>query len=126
MRQAVTRAKRNQAARSAVRTYVKNASAAVSGGSEGALEVVRLAVRALDKAAQKGIIHRNAAARRKSRLMTRLHQLSIAEPGAEQAVADKKPAKAVAKKTTGAKAAVAEKKPAAKKAPAKKPAAKKD
>ena len=124
MRQAVTRAKRNQAARSAVRTYVKNASAAVSGGSEGALEVVRLAVRALDKAAQKGIIHRNAAARRKSRLMTRLHQLSIAEPGAEQVVADKKPAKAVAKKTTGAKAAVAEKKPAAKKAPAKKPAAK--
>jgi small subunit ribosomal protein S20 len=127
MRQAVTRAKRNQAARSAVRTFVKNASAAVTGGSEGALEVVRLAVRALDKAAQKGIIHRNAAARRKSRLMTRLHQLSLAEPGAEQVVADKKPAKAaVAKKAPAAKAAVAEKKPAAKKPVARKPAAKKD
>jgi small subunit ribosomal protein S20 len=124
MRQAVTRAKRNQSARSAVRTFVKSASAAVTGGSESALEVVRLAVRALDKAAQKGIIHRNAAARRKSRLMTRLHLLSIAEP-VEQVVADKKPAKAApAKKAPAAKAATAEKKPAAKKPAAKKPAAK--
>ena len=87
MRQAVRRAARNQSARSAVRTYVKKATEAVSAGGDDAAEVVRSAVRALDKAAQKGIVHPNAAARRKSRLMTRLHQLSIArtETAAEEA-----------------------------------------
>jgi small subunit ribosomal protein S20 len=78
MRQAERRAMRNQAARSSVRTYVKKASDAVRAATADAAEVVRQAVRALDKAAQKGIVHRNAAARRKSRLMTRLHQISAA------------------------------------------------
>ena len=91
MRQAERRAIRNRAARSAVRTFVKNASTAIVQRGDSALEVVRQAVRALDKAAQKGIIHRNAAARRKSRLMARLHQLSLAEPAAA-AAPDKKPA----------------------------------
>src|SRR3989442_2012058 len=74
MRQAERRAVRNQAARSAVRTFVKKAAEAVSATAQDAWKVVRDAVRALDKAAQKGIVHRNAAARRKSRLMSRLHQ----------------------------------------------------
>ena len=78
MRQAERRAARNQAARSAVRTYVKKAADAVAGGADEAAAFVREAVRALDKAAQKGIVHRNAAARRKSRLMARLHRLSVA------------------------------------------------
>jgi small subunit ribosomal protein S20 len=120
MRQAVRRASRNQSARSAVRTSVKNASTAVVSGGEGALEVVRQAVSALDKAAQKGIIHRNAAARRKSRLMARLHQLSLAEPASATAAPEKKTASK--KPATAAKAATAEKKPAARKPAAKKPA----
>src|SRR5216683_6701999 len=82
MRQAASRAIRNKSARSAVRTYVKKATTAVAGGVEDAAEVVRQAVRALDKAAQKGIVHRNAASRRKSRLMSRLHALSVAPPPA--------------------------------------------
>jgi small subunit ribosomal protein S20 len=90
MRQAERREARNRSARSSVRTYVKNATEAVAAGSASdATESVRLAVRALDKAAQKGIVHRNAAARRKSRLMSRLHQLSVAP--AQQAEAPKAP-----------------------------------
>ena len=78
MRQAERRATRNRAARSSVRTYVKNAADAVATTAGDAVELVRAAVRALDKAANKGIVHRNAAARRKSRLMSRLHKLSVA------------------------------------------------
>src|SRR6266567_5031279 len=132
MRQAVRRAARNQSARAAVRTYVKKATEAVAGTSAEAADIVRQAVRALDKAAQKGIVHPNAAARRKSRLMSRLHQLSLGPSEAPTKAAAKpepKPAKASAtkapaKRTTSAAKPAAEKKPAAATA-AKKPAARK-
>jgi small subunit ribosomal protein S20 len=45
-----------------------------TGQIEEAEAVALLAVRSLDKAAQKGIIHKNRAARSKSRLMKRLNQ----------------------------------------------------
>ncbi len=77
-RQTVRRTLRNRSTRSAVKTFLKKATAAVSDRDAAAVEAVRLAVRALDKAAQKGIIHRNNAARHKSRLMSRLHALSVA------------------------------------------------
>lgn len=112
MRQAGRRALRNRAARSSVRTYVKNAVEAVATTATDAAEVVRQAVRALDKAAQKGIVHRNAAARHKSRLMTRLHRLSTAPAAAEPE------AKAPARRATAARAASGTKKPAARKATA--------
>jgi small subunit ribosomal protein S20 len=79
MRQTERRTAQNRAARSAVRTYVKKASLAVtepSGDGASAAEIVRQAVKALDKAAKRGIIHPNAAARRKSRLMSRMHALT--------------------------------------------------
>ena len=78
MRQTERRTAQNRAARSAVRTFVKKASVAVTDGSDGtsAGEIVRQAVKALDKAAKRGIIHPNAAARRKSRLMSRVHALT--------------------------------------------------
>jgi small subunit ribosomal protein S20 len=79
MRQGVSRAIRNQSARASVRTYFKKATEAVTTTVQDASEAVRIAVSALDRAAQKGIVHPNAAARRKSRLMSRLHQLSLAE-----------------------------------------------
>jgi small subunit ribosomal protein S20 len=130
MRQAVTRAIRNKSARSAVRTYVKKATTAVAANVEDAGAVVREAVRALDKAVQKGIVHRNAAARRKSRLMGRLHQLSLGP--SEAPAAEPKPAKAAAKApakrtASAAKSTTADKKPAspgAKKPGARKPATK--
>jgi small subunit ribosomal protein S20 len=79
-RQNERRAARNRSTRSAVRTYFKKATAAVSGADETAAAAVRQAVRALDKAARKGIIHPNAASRRKSKLMSRLHALTVAPP----------------------------------------------
>jgi small subunit ribosomal protein S20 len=61
------RAERNKAVRSELKTRTKNALRAV--GTEDAAASAQLAQRRLDKAAAKGIIHKNQAARRKSRLM---------------------------------------------------------
>jgi small subunit ribosomal protein S20 len=63
---------RNKAVRSELRTRTKKAVDAVANGAEGADDAVRLAVKRIDKSATKGVIHKNQAARRKSRLMKRL------------------------------------------------------
>ena len=69
------KAEHNQIARSAARTYVKKARRLIAEGNlDEAQAVVHSAVIALDKAAQKGVIHRNNAARRKSRLVKLLNQ----------------------------------------------------
>jgi small subunit ribosomal protein S20 len=66
---------RNRQFRTQARTYVKRARAQIEAGElEEAEKSVAEAIRALDKAAEKGIIHRNNAARRKSRLMLHLNQ----------------------------------------------------
>jgi small subunit ribosomal protein S20 len=123
MRQAERRAARNQAARSAVRTYVKKANEAVSGTAvDNAAEVVRVAVSALDKAARKGIVHRNAAARRKSRLMARLHQLSLAP---ETPVVEEEATTGRGRRGAAARGATGDKKPAARKAAPKRTTSKK-
>ncbi len=62
------RAVRNQAARSKARSAVKDARAAIASG-EDVSKNVNAAASALDTAAEKGIIHKRNAARRKSRLM---------------------------------------------------------
>ncbi len=59
---------RNKAVRSEVKTRVKHAEAAIAEGAENADELFRAAVKSIDKAATKGVFHKNAAARRKSRL----------------------------------------------------------
>ena len=64
-------AERNKAIKSELRTRVK--SAVKSAGAEDGDEAVRIAVKRLDMAAAKGIIHPNQAARRKSRLMKRIN-----------------------------------------------------
>ena len=58
----------NSQAKSAMRTTVKKAEVALATGAENAQELVVAASKALDKAASKGLIHKNAAARKKSRL----------------------------------------------------------
>ena len=63
------RRERNKSVRSELRTRTKTALTAIETGAEDAAERVQLAVRRIDKAAAKGIIHPNQAARRKSRLM---------------------------------------------------------
>ena len=60
-------AERNRAMKSELKTRVKTARATL--GTEANAEDVRLAVKRIDMAAAKGIIHKNTAARRKSRLM---------------------------------------------------------
>ena len=65
------RASRNKAVRSELKTRVKTAERTI-GGDENT-EAVRLAVKRIDMAAAKGIIHPNAAARKKSRLMKKVN-----------------------------------------------------
>lgn len=65
----------NQAFRSRARTMIKKARLAIlAGRAEEAREAIRQAYSALDKAAEKGIIHKNNAARRKARLMRLFNQ----------------------------------------------------
>ena len=64
------RAERNKAIKSELKTRVR--SATVTVGDESNDEAIRLAVKRLDMAAAKGVIHANQAARRKSRLMKKV------------------------------------------------------
>ena len=61
---------RNKGVRSELKTRTKAAQAAIENG-DGADEQVRIAQKRIDKAGTKGVIHKNAAARRTSRLMKR-------------------------------------------------------
>ncbi len=72
-RQNEVRRVRNKAVRSELRTRTRSALAAGEAGAENAADALRLAVKRLDMAASKGVIHKNAAARRKSRLMRRFN-----------------------------------------------------
>ncbi|NOZ29285.1 MAG: 30S ribosomal protein S20 [Chloroflexi bacterium] len=66
---------RNRIIRGRARTFEKRTRRAIEAGDlEAAQEYVRLAISALDKAAEKGVIHRNNAARHKSRLMKALNR----------------------------------------------------
>ena len=66
------RQERNKAVRSELKTRVKSADRAATQGAEDTDEQLRRAVKALDMAAAKGIIHKNQAANRKSKLMKRV------------------------------------------------------
>jgi len=67
---------RNKAVRSELKTRVKNAEAAIAGDAESAGESIVVAQKRLDKAGAKGVIHKNQAARRTSRLMKRAAKAS--------------------------------------------------
>ena len=70
-RQTLKRQARNKSVRSELRTRTKRAIAAIESGAENSDEALRLAVKRIDKAAAKGVIHKNQAANRKPRLMKR-------------------------------------------------------
>lgn len=80
---------RNRAVRSVTKTQVTQAEKAIASNEpEPAQVAVVAAVSALDRAAKKGVIHRNTAARRKSRLMRKFNQATlsdISEPEAKDA-----------------------------------------
>lgn len=68
---------RNKAAKSEVKTRIKKAVASAEvTGTETTAEDLRVAVKRLDKAAARGIIHKNQAANRKSRLVKRINALT--------------------------------------------------
>ncbi len=66
---------RNRVFRGRTRTFVQKARLALDGADQAAsAAAVLTAIKELDKAAEKGVIHKNNAARRKSRLMKKLAQ----------------------------------------------------
>ncbi len=75
-RQNEKRRLRNRAVRSELRTREKAAIAAAGG--EGEAEALRQTIKRIDKAASAGVIHKNTAARKKSRLSARIKALSEA------------------------------------------------
>jgi small subunit ribosomal protein S20 len=84
VRTSAKRRLRNRAVNSQVKTSITKAEKFIfSGELEAAKEAVVVAISSLDKAAEKGIIHGNNAARRKARLTKKLNQAvaaSLAEP----------------------------------------------
>ena len=77
------RHERNKAVRSELKTRIKHADHAAVEGSDETDASVSRAVKALDMAAAKGIIHKNQAANRKSRLMKRLAKVTSAATPSE-------------------------------------------
>ena len=76
-RQNETRRRRNQSARSRFRTSLKKVVRAIRDGDrEAAAQAYRDAVPAIDRAAGRGLIHRNKAARHKKRLNARVRALA--------------------------------------------------
>ena len=98
------RALRNRAVRSEVKTKVVKARRSLSGTPVGESDRYALAldaVRALDRAAAKGVLHKNNAARRKGRLTRQMAKLAVAPPvaaskGGKKAAPAAAPAKAAA------------------------------
>ena len=72
-RQNERRRERNKAVRTELKSRVKVANAAAADGTDDASELVQTAQKRLNKAAASGIIHKNQAARRTSRMMKRAH-----------------------------------------------------
>jgi len=77
-RQNEKRRLRNKSVRAELRTRTKNAVTAAESGSEDSAEQLRLAVKRIDKAAARGVIHKNTAANHKSRLVRRVAALEAA------------------------------------------------
>jgi small subunit ribosomal protein S20 len=76
-RQRITRTTRNRAVASAVRTVVKRVRAAITAKDKAkAKQALALAVKALDKAATKGVVHTKAASRTISRLSAQVAKLA--------------------------------------------------
>ena len=64
----------NNAQKSAMRTAIKKFETAVAEGADNASELLKVAHKAIDAAATKGLIHKNKAARDKSRLALKLNK----------------------------------------------------
>lgn len=82
MRQEQKRRAHNRSVKSKVRTTITKARTAIASEAidfAASQEAVRAAISELDRAAKKGVIHKNNAARRKSRLMKQLNATNVSE-----------------------------------------------
>jgi small subunit ribosomal protein S20 len=124
---------RNRVYRGTARIAVKSARTAIDAGVPESKAALVSAISALDKAAEQGVLHKNNAARRKSRLMKAFAKMepvkveaesamgeSMAEPEPVKAAPRRRTAKVEPKAEEPAEAKAEAKKTAAKKAPAKK------
>ncbi len=76
LRRTARRTERNRAAKGKLRSSLKRVRAAVAANRpEGAAQAMAVATPIIDRAVSKGILHKNAAARQKSRLMRQLNRL---------------------------------------------------
>lgn len=101
---------RNLKVKRTMKSAIKALDKVVRSGKKSGGNEFSEAVSAIDTAAKKGIIHKNKAARQKSRLSAQMKKAGVSTTGTSKKTSGKKPAA---------------KKPAVKKPPAKKPAAKK-
>ena len=68
------KAANNKARNSALKTSIKKANAAIEANAENKDELVKAAVKKIDQAASKNLIHKNCAARKKSNLTSKLNK----------------------------------------------------
>jgi small subunit ribosomal protein S20 len=87
---------RNKSIKSAIKTIFKKAEDAIKGNSAEKDSIVKSAIKTIDTAARKGIVHKNSAARKKSRLMDKSNKVVAETPKPKK--------KTTAKKTTAKKA----------------------
>ena len=69
-----TKAAQNKSANSALKTAIKKDNAAIESGDANKAEAVKVAVKKLDQAAAKGLLHKNNAAHKKSQLVNKLNK----------------------------------------------------
>lgn len=69
-----TKAARNKALKSNLKTVVKTANAAIDTNAENKVEAVTVAIKRIDQACAKGLMHKNCAARKKSQLAVKLNK----------------------------------------------------
>ena len=69
-----TKAAANKSRKSNLKTILKNADAACTANSADKADAIRVAIKKVDQAAAKGIMHKNCAARKKSQLAVKLNK----------------------------------------------------
>lgn len=67
---------RNKSLNSSLKTSIKKANAAIDNNANEKSEAVKVAVKKIDQAVSKGILHKNTAARKKSKLVKKLNKVS--------------------------------------------------
>ena len=89
----------NKAIKSNLKTVVKKADAAIDSNAENKDAAIKVAVSALDAAKNKGVIHKNNAARRKSRLTKKLVRFQATVAAAETSAKSTKSTRGAGKRT---------------------------